>query len=126
MGPLLNNYGRNSATPRPARHVIGTDAEMNRERGQGDSQLFDHRVQHRLTTPEPNVKGLQAQTNYDMGQGRNVTELFHQYGRLKQPNQNAPKVKYDGIQNLINGQGDSMRKTLSQCPLTHRPKSGFN
>lgn len=126
MGPLLNNYGRSSATPRPVPHVKGVDAEMNREKGHGDSQLFDYRVRHRLTTPEPHVKGLQAQTNYDLGQGRHVNELFTQYGKLQQTIPNAPKVKYDGVQNLIKGQGDSMRKTLSQCPPTQRPRSGYN
>jgi hypothetical protein len=120
MGPILNNYGRNISTPRRIPHVKGVDAEMNREKGHGDSELFAHRIDRRLPTPEPNVKGAQAQLNYDMGQGHHVNELFHQYGQLKTSSQNAPKVKFDGVQNLIKGQGDDMRKTISQCPPTNR------
>ncbi len=122
MGPILNDYGRISTTPRPIPHVNGIDAQMNREKGHGDSQLFDHSIHRRLPTPEPHVKGVQAQANYDMGQGRHVNELFHQYGKLQHSNQTAPKVKYDGVHNLIKGQGDSMRKTISQCPPTNRQK----
>ena len=120
MGSLLNNYGRSAATPRPIPHVKGIDAEVNREKGYGDARLITHGIDHRLSTPEPHVKGLQAQTNYDMGQGHHVNELFHQYGKLKQTAQAPPKVKYDGVQNFIKGQGDDMRKTLSQCPPTSR------
>jgi hypothetical protein len=120
MGPLLNNYGRSSSTPRPAPNVKGTSAENNREKGFGDSQLLKHTVDPRLPTPEPHVKGLQAHLNYDMGQGHHVNELFSQYGKLKQSAQAPPKVKYDGVHNLIKGQGGEMRKTLSQCPPTSR------
>ncbi len=120
MGPILNNDSRSSATPRPIPHVKGTDAEINRGKGHGDSQLLDHRVDRRLPTPEPNIKGVQAQLNYDMGQGHHVNELFHQYGKLEQTAQSAPKVKFDGVQNLIKGQGDAMRKTIAQCPPTNR------
>ncbi len=120
MGPLLNNYGRSSTTPRPVPNVKGHNAEVNREKGFGDSQLLDHGVDRRLPTPEPHVKGLQAQLNYDMGQGHHVNELFSQYGKIKQSAPNAPKVKYDGVHNLIKGRGGEMRKTISQCPPTNR------
>jgi hypothetical protein len=123
MGTILNNYGRSSTTPRPYRNVKGIDAEMNREKGHGDAQLFNYNIERRLPTPEPHVKGLQAQLNYDMGQGHHVNELFSQYGKLQESSQTVPKVKYDGVQNLLKGQGDAMRKTLSQCPLTNRPQS---
>jgi hypothetical protein len=120
MGPILNNYGRSSATPRPIPHVKGVDAEMNLQKGQGDSQIFGYGIDRRLPTPEPHLKGTQAQLNYDMGQGRHMNEIFHQYGKLEQSTRSAPKVKYDGVENLIKGQGDSMKKTLSQCPPTNR------
>lgn len=122
MGPLLNNYGRSASTPRPIPHVKGNDAEVNRERGFGDSQLLDHGIRQRPATPDPHVKGLQAQINYDNGQGRYVTELFHQYGKLERDIHSAPKVKFDGVQNLIKGQGGEMRRTLSQCPPTGRQR----
>ena len=120
MGPIINNYGRASATPRPNPHVKGIAAETNFQKGQGDSQLLEHGLNHRLPTPEPHVKGDQAHLNYDYGQGRHVDELFHQYGQLPQSTRSAPKIKHDGVQNLIKGQGDSMRKTLSQCPPSSR------
>lgn len=125
MGPLLNNYGRSASTPRPAPHVKGDDAVINREKGLGDSQLLDHGIRQRPATPDPHVKGIQAQTNYDNGQGRHVTELFHQYGRLQQKPPTLPKVKFDGVDNLIKGQGGEMRKTLSQCPLTERHRESL-
>jgi hypothetical protein len=120
MGKLLNNYGRVSATPRAGPNVIGYDAEMNFQKGRGDSQLLGYGIERRLSTPDPHVKGDQAQLNYDKGQGRHVNELFQHYGKLQQSAQAAPKVNRDGVQNLIKGQGDSMKKTLSQCPLTNR------
>lgn len=120
MGPILNNHGPSMTTPRPVPHVKGTAAELNREKGRGDSHIINHGVDQRLPTPEPHVKGVQAQLNYDLGQGRSVNQLFGQYGQLPQPNPSAPKVKHDGVQNLIKGQGDAMRKTLSQCPPTTR------
>ena len=120
MGPLLNNYGQSALTPKPIPHVKGNDAVINREKGRGDSQLLDHGIRQRPATPDPHVKGFQAQTNYDNGQGRHVTELFHQYGKLEKGAQTAPKVKFDGVQNLIKGQGGEMRRTLSQCPPTER------
>lgn len=120
MGSLLNRYGSASTSTRPIPHVKGTAAEINRERGLGDSGIINHRVEQRLSTPEPHIKGSQAQLNYDLGQGRYVNELFTQYGKLAQSTPNAPKVKYDGVQNLIRGQGDAMRKTLAQCPPTNR------
>ncbi|CAF0830641.1 unnamed protein product [Rotaria sp. Silwood1] len=120
MGPILNNYGRTSATPRPIPNVKGLDAEMNLQKGLGDSQLLQHGIDRYTPTPEPHVKGDQAHSNYDMGQGHHVNDLFHQYGKLQQPARAPPKVKYDGIENLRKGQGDAMRKTLSQCPPTNR------
>ena len=120
MGSVLHNDGRVSATPRPIRNVKGIDAELNREKGRGDSQLFNHHIHNRLPTPEPHVKGLQAQINYDQGQGHDINELFHQYGKVPLSTQAAPKVKYDGVQNLMKGQGDAMRKTISQHPPTSR------
>jgi hypothetical protein len=120
MGPILNNDHRSSATPRPIPHVKGTAAEINREKGLGDSQLLDHGVNRRLSTPDPHIKGDQAQLNYDMGQGRHVNELFHQYGKLQQTAKSVPKVKFDGVHNFNKGQGDAMRKTIGQCPPTSR------
>ncbi|CAF1969463.1 unnamed protein product [Rotaria magnacalcarata] len=120
MGPIMNNYGHNSATPRPIPHVKGTAAEVNLQKGLGDSQLLQHDIDHYTPTPEPHVKGNQALFNYDMGQGHHVNDLFQQYGKLQQSARAPPKVKYDGVENLRKGQGDSMRKTLSQCPPTTR------
>ncbi|CAF2390424.1 unnamed protein product [Rotaria sp. Silwood2] len=120
MGPILNNYGRTSATPRPVPHVKGFDAEVNLQKGLGDSQLLQHGIDRYIPTPEPHVKGDQAYSNYDNGQGHHVNTLFHQYGKLQQSARAPPKVKYDGIENLRKGQGDDMRKTLSQCPPTNR------
>ena len=110
MGPIINNYGRASTTPRPIPHVKGVAAEINRQKGYGDSQLLGHGIDRRPATPEQNLKGNQAHLNYDMGQGHHVNELFHQYGKLQQASRAGPKVKYDGVQNLLKGQGDSMRK----------------
>ena len=120
MGSILSNYGRSSSTPRPVPNVKGTNAEHNREKGFGDSQLLDHGVNRRVPTPEPHIKGAQAQLNYSMGQGHHVNELLSQYGKLKQSAPSAPKVTYDGVDNLIRGQGGEMRKTISQMPLTRR------
>lgn len=120
LGPILNNYGRAVASPRPAPHVKGMAAEMNLQKAQGDSRLLAHGLDRRSPTPEPHLKGSQAQANYDMGQGHHVDQLFHQYGRMEQSSRSGPKVKYDGVQNMIKGQGDEMRKTLSQCPPTSR------
>lgn len=123
MGPILNSYGRAAPSPRPAAHVKGEAAENNRRKGQGDAMLLDYGVDRRTATPEPHLKGVQAQLNYDMGQGHHVDQLFHQYGHLPQTARSAPKVKYDGVQNMLKGQGDAMRKALSQCPPTSRPPS---
>ncbi|CAF0946536.1 unnamed protein product [Adineta ricciae] len=121
MGPILNNYGRSApATPRPNPRVKSHEAEVNLEKGKGDSHLLKHGHERYTSTPEPNVKGTQAHLNYEMGQGQHVNQLFHQYGRLQQSARSAPKVKYDGVNNLLKGQGDAMKKTLSQCPPTHR------
>ncbi len=120
MGPIINNYGRRSTTPRPIPHVKGIAAEMNLQKGHGDSQLLEHDIDRRFRTPDQNLKGNQAHLNYDMGQGHHVNELFHQYGKLEQSTRAAPKVKYDGVQNLLKGQGDAMRKTIGQCPPTSR------
>ncbi|CAF1398258.1 unnamed protein product [Rotaria sordida] len=120
IGPILNSYGRTSATPRPIPHVKGFDAEMNLQKGLGDSQMLQHGIKRPISTPEPHVKGDQAHLNYDMGQGYHVNNIFHQYGKLQQSARAPPKVKHEGIENLRKGQGDTMRKTLSQCPLTNR------
>ncbi|CAF1313219.1 unnamed protein product [Adineta steineri] len=121
MGPILNNYGRSSATPRSVPpHVKGLAAQMNREKGRGDSQLLEHGIKRHVPISELNLKGEQAHLNYDMGQGHHVNELFHRYGKLQQSARTAPKVKFDGVDNFAKGQGDSMRKTLSQCPPTNR------
>lgn len=120
MGPILNGYARSAPSPRPVVHVKGEAAENNWRKGQGESQLLDHRIDPRVPTPEPHIKGHQAQMNYDMGQGRHVDELFHQYGKLPQSARSAPKVKFDGVQNMLKGQGDAMRKALAQCPPTSR------
>lgn len=120
MGSLLHDYGRASATPRPMSCVKGADAKINQQKGLGDSQLLYHGIKTNEPIPEPHVKGDQASLNYDLGQGRYVNELFHQYGKLEQTPRNAPKVKFGGVENMLKGQGDSMRKTLSQCPPTTR------
>jgi hypothetical protein len=120
MGPILNNYGRVAPSPRPGPHVKGLAAELNLQRSYGDSQLLEHGHDRRLPTPEQHLKGSQAQLNYDMGQGHVVDQLFHEYGKIPQSSRSAPKVKYDGVDNMIKGRGDAMRKALSQCPPTNR------
>ncbi len=120
LGPILNNYGRVAPSPRPVPNIKGFAAEANLQKGYGDSQILEHVADRRLPTPEPNVKGTQAQINYDMGQGRHVNKLFYEYGKLPQSARAAPKVKYDGVQNHANGQGDGMRKAISQCPPSTR------
>lgn len=128
MGPILNNYGSNPSTPRRPPSVKGMAAEVNLQKGYGDAQLLQHVVDSYKKTPEPHIKGEQAYLNYDMGQGRDMNELLHQYGQLQQSARAPPKVNHGGIENLRKGQGDEMRKTLSQCPPTsrhmQRPKSG--
>ncbi|UJR10634.1 hypothetical protein I4U23_014831 [Adineta vaga] len=120
MGPILNNYGRSASTPRPNPHVKGLAAESNLLKGKGDCHLLEHGYDRYVPTPEPHLKGTQAHMNYEMGQGQHVNELFHQYGKLQRSARTAPKVKYGGVDNLLKGQGDAMKKTLSQCPPTHR------
>jgi len=120
VGPMINNYGRHPSSPRPIPSVKGNAAEMNLQKGYGDSHILQHDNAHRPPTPEPNVKGVQAHLNYDMGQGRHVHKLFHEYGKLPQSARAAPKVKYDGVRNFKHGQGDAMRKAISQCPPSNR------
>lgn len=120
MGSILNQYGRSAPSPRPIPHVKGEAAEMNLQRGHGDSQLLEYVKEERMRTPDPHLKGSQAHFNYEMSQGQNVDELFHQYGKLPLSTQAAPKVKLDGLQYRMRGQGDEMRKTLNQCPPTAR------
>jgi hypothetical protein len=120
MGPILNNYGRHPLSPQAVPNVKGLAAEMNLQKGLGDSQILEHRTDHRPPTPEPNVKGVQGHLNYNMGQGRHVNKLFYEYGKLPQSARAPPKVKYGGIQNLQKAQGDAMRKAISQCPPSNR------
>jgi len=120
MGRLLGNYGRAPLSPQRIPHVNGDAAEANLQKGLGDSRILQHGNSSRPPSPDPHVNGVQAQANYDMGQGRLVNRLFYDYGKLPQSAQTVPKVKYDGIQNFKNGQGDAMRKTISQCPPSMR------
>jgi len=120
MGPLLGNYGLIPPSPRPIPNVKGVAAGANFQKGLGDSRILLHGNSDRPPTPDPNVKGVQAQLNYDNGQGRHVNKLFYEYGKLPQSARTVPKVKYDGIQNFQNSQGDGMRKTISQCPPSMR------
>ena len=120
LGSLLHKYGRAPLSPKPAPNVNGVDAENNLKRGRGDSNILTRGTEPRAPTPEPHVKGLQAQTNYEMGHGRSVDKLFHEYGKLPQSARTAPKVKYDGVQNYKQAQGDAMRKAISQCPPSYR------
>ena len=121
MGSILNPNSRMAPSSRPIPHVKGEAAEMNLQRGLGDSQLLEHGVKTRIPTPEPHLKGYNAQFNHDAGQGHHVNELFHQYGKLPQSIRSGPKVSYDGLENRRKGQGDEMRKALAQCPPTSRP-----
>ncbi|UJR35193.1 hypothetical protein I4U23_027960 [Adineta vaga] len=118
--PILNNYGREEPSPRPAPHVKGMAAEINLQKGYGDSQILEHKTDYRPRTAEPHVKGEQAQLNYDMGLGRHVDKLINEYGKLPQSARTVPKVRYNGFDNFEKAQGGAMRKAISQCPPSDR------
>lgn len=94
--------------------------QNNLQRSYGVSKILRHEADLRPTTAEPNVKGVHAQSNYDLGQGQRVAKLFYEYGKLPQSSRAPPKVKYGGVENLTKDKGDAMRKTLSQCPPSTR------
>ena len=120
MANLLSGYDRAGASPRPIPHVKGEAAELNRQRARGTSQLTEHGVHERMSTPEPHLSGVQAHSNYDFAQGRRISQLFHQYGKVPLSARPAAKVAYDGVDNRNKSQGDAMRKTISQCPRSSR------
>ncbi|CAF3388271.1 unnamed protein product [Rotaria sp. Silwood1] len=120
MCKILNNYGHVTPSAKPVSHVKGDAAEVNLQKGYGHSHLLEHSIDNRPPSVEPHVKGTQAHLNYDMGHGRFVDKLFHEYGKLPQSARAPPKVKFDGVQNFVKGQGDAMRKTISQCPPSNR------
>jgi hypothetical protein len=118
---MLTNYAHFPPSPKPVPHVYGPAAEMNLHRSLGVSQLLHQRADYRpAANAEPHVKGDQAHENYNAAQGQIVNTLFHQYGRLPQSARAEPKVKYDGVTNYNNARGEMMRKTLANCPLSHR------
>lgn len=127
MGEIFNNYGQVAMSPRRAPNVKGMAAEINLQKSYGDSMIIHHGVEYTPPSAEPQIKGAQAQSNYEMGQGHNVHQLFHEYGKLLQSARIQPKIKYGGVDNLIKGQGDAMRKAISQCPpstrFIERPRS---
>ncbi|CAF3646752.1 unnamed protein product [Adineta steineri] len=120
MGPILNNYGKVPPAPRPMPHVKGLAAEGNLQKGYGDSQILEHAADYRPRTADPHVKGVEAHINYDMGLGRHVDKLMYEYGHLPQSARTIPKVKFGGVDNFVKGQGDAMRKAISQCPPSQR------
>lgn len=120
LGPILNDYGHLPLSARPAPHVKGDAAEINLQKGLGNSKILEHTRSYREPTPDPHVKGAQAQLNYDNAQGRGMDKLLHEYGKLPQSARTIPKVKYDGVQNFEKAKGDAMRKALSQCPPSNR------
>ncbi|CAF0969174.1 unnamed protein product [Rotaria sordida] len=120
MGQIINNYGNLPLSPKPVPHVKGDAAEMNLRNSYGHSHILEHNIHNRPSSVEPHVKGIQAHLNYDMGRGRLVDKLFHEYGKLPRSARAAPKVKFDGVQNFNQAQGIAMRKTISQCPPSNR------
>ncbi|CAF2788595.1 unnamed protein product [Rotaria sp. Silwood2] len=120
MGKILSNYGHVTPSSKPVSHVKGVAAEVNLQRGYGHSHLLEHDINNRPPSVKPHVSGMQAHLNYDMGRGRLVNRLFNEYGKLPQSARVPPKVKFDGVQNFAKGQGDAMRKTISQCPPSYR------
>lgn len=93
---------------------------MNFRKGRGQSHLLEHNNTFREAQPAPHVKGDQGHFNYEVAQGRAVTQLFHEYGKLPQSARTIPKVKYGGLDNFRNARGEAMRKTLCQQPPSHR------
>ena len=120
MGSTLNRTEPLSDTPLPAPHVSGIDAETNFQKAQGDPHMLEHSLDSRSFIREPHLNGVQAHLNFGMSQGHNVNRLFHDYGKLPESARAPPKVKYNGVDNRIKAQGDAMRKTISQCPPSHR------
>lgn len=120
IGSLLSNYGHFALSPRRIPNVKGDSAETNLQNSYGHSHILEHNNNFREPVPDPNVKGSEAHLNYDMAQGRHVEKLFHDYGKLPLSARTEPKVKYDGVQNFKNAQGDAVRKAISQCPPSNR------
>jgi hypothetical protein len=120
MNSILNNYGNVPPSEKPVPHVSGVYAEANLQKGHGFSQILHHIVDHRPPTPEPRVKGVQAQLNHNMGQGHHVKKLFHEYGKIPLSARPEPKVKYDGVYNFNQSRGNAMKKAISQCPPSYR------
>lgn len=120
LSKVFQEYGNVTPVTPPHPHVKGIAAEMNLRRNQGASHILEHNTKFREPIPDPHVKGEQAHLNYTVAQGCAVNQLFHEYGKLPVTARTEPKVKYGGIQNFRRAQGDAMRKTLSQCPPSHR------
>ena len=120
LNKVFHEYGHVTPVAPPNPHVKGIAAEMNLRRNQGVSHLLEHNNNFREPTPDPHIKGEQAHMNYRVGQGHAVSQLFHDYGKLPLTARADPKVKYGGMENFKKGQGDAMRKTLSQCPPSRR------
>lgn len=117
---MLSHYGRFPSSPRAVPHVKGDAAEANLRKGLGDTPILEHRLDHRLPTPEPHVTGSQALETYEKAQGGAMNNLIHHYGHLPRSARTIPKVKFDGIRVHANAQGDAMRKCLSQKPPSYR------
>ena len=114
-------HGRfESFDPSSMAHVKGIEGENNLRKNYGDSCLLYHIADYRSSSTKPHVKGDQAHMNYNAAQGHYVNELFHEHDNIPRSARTIPKVKYDGVQNFEKGQGNAMRKTISQCPPSTR------
>ena len=120
MGPLLANYSHFPPSPRPVPHVYGDSAMQNLQKSRSTSNIIAHNNDFRPPTADPHIKGEQAQKTYEIAQGRAMSALLQNYGNFPQSPRRMTKVNYGGVANLEKGRGDAMRKTLMQCPLSHR------
>jgi hypothetical protein len=119
-GSVIHDPKSVPVSPRLNPNVIGVQAENNLQKSLGDIDMLDHKIDRPTSTPEPHIFGTQAHANYDNAQGRDVNQLFNEYGKLPQSTQAQPKVKYGGVNNLNKARGDAMRKAISQCPPSYR------
>ena len=120
LNKVFYEYGHVTPVAPPDPHVKGMAAEMNFRKGRGVSNLLEHNNTFREPQHGPHVKGNQAHVNYEVAQGRAVSKLFHEYGKLPHSARTMPKVKYGGLDNFQKARGEAMRKTLSQCPPSRR------